>query len=179
MTKNQIRSKILLELKKQKEEERKRKSRIIKEKLFNNLFFKKAKTVMFYIALDGEVDTTEMIKQARRLGKTIAVPVCGKARLMRPCLFGPRARLSKGPYGISEPAIKKFIDLKDLDLVVVPGLSFDRRGMRLGRGKGYYDYFLKKIPKAAFSIGLAFGFQVLPYLPSARHDVAVKELIFA
>ena len=110
MTKKQIRSKILLRLKTQKEEDRDRKSKIIKEKLFRTLVFKKAKMVMFYISFGGEVNTKEMIKEARRLGKIVAVPVCRKKRIIRPCIFPEKAKLETGLYGIYEPAIKNLLN---------------------------------------------------------------------
>lgn len=180
MTKKQIRSKILLRLTIQKEADRDRKSKAIKEKLFRTRVFQKAKTVMFYIALGGEVNTEEMIKGAKKLGKLVAVPVCKKDRItLRPCVLDENAELKKGPYGIWEPAIENFILLKELDLVIVPGVAFDKKGNRLGRGKGYYDHLLQGLPKKTASIGLAFSFQILPSIPTTTHDVSVNRVIFA
>jgi len=180
LTKQRIRSKILIKLKKQKEEDRSKKSSLIKEKLFKEPVFKKAKRVMFYIALKGEVETKEMIEAAKSLGKIIAVPVCVKDRAsLRPALFNSHAHLKKGPYGVSEPVTGSFIALKDLDLVVAPGLAFDKKGNRLGRGKGYYDRFLKKIPKDTPSIGLAYRLQILPAVPITPSDVSVTKVLFA
>jgi len=179
LTKKQIRSKMLLKLKEQKEEERDRKSRSIKQKLFKTRIFKKAKKIMFYIPIDGEVNTQEMIKEAQKLGKIVVVPVCKKNRIIRPAILQKKAKLKTGLYGIPEPTRKRFIHPKDLDLVVVPGLAFDRKGRRLGRGKGYYDAFLKKLSAKTTSIGLAFKFQILPYLPTTLRDVNVKQVIFA
>lgn len=179
LTKKQIRSKIIFKLKTQKERERKQKSRLIKEKLFETLVFRKAKTVMFYITFDGEVDTKEMIKEAQKLGKIIVVPVCKKNRAIRACFLGDQTKLARGPYGIREPAVKESIHLKYLDLVVVPGVAFDKQGLRLGRGKGYYDRFLKKLHKKTTSIGLAFDFQILPFVPATTHDLAVDKIVFA
>lgn len=179
LTKRHIRSKILLRLRTQKEEDRNKKSRLIKEKLFKSGVFKKAKKVMFYLAFDGEVDTREMIKEALKLGKTVAVPVCRAGRVIKPCLLATKARLKKGRYGIYEPAVKEFIDPKELDLVIVPAVAFDKRLRRLGRGKGYYDVFLSKLAKGTPSLGLAFDFQVLPTLPVNAHDVNVQKILFA
>jgi len=180
LTKKQIRSKILLRLKIQKEADRDRKSRVIKEKLLRTQVFQKAKTVMFYIAFGGEVNTEEMIEEAKKTGKRVAVPVCKKNRLtLRPCVLDENAELKKGPYGIWEPALKSFIQLRDLDLVIVPGVAFDKKGNRLGRGKGYYDHLLKRLSKKTASIGLAFGFQILPSIPTTTHDVSVNRVIFA
>jgi len=180
LTKEQIRSKILLRVKTQKEDTRDRKSRIIKKKLLRTKVFKKAKIIMFYIALNGEVNTEEMIREARKLNKTIAVPVCEKNRItIRPCMLDDSASLKKGPYGVCEPAVKKSISLKDIDLVIVPGVAFDKKGNRLGRGKGCYDRFLKMLSQDTPSIGLAFDFQIIPSVPIHKHDVSVSKLIFA
>jgi len=179
LTKQRLRSKILLRLKTQKEEDRERKSRIIKEKLFKDTVFKKAKRVMFYISFGGEVNTIEMIKEAKKIGKMIAVPVCGSGRSIKPCLLANRAGLRKGPYSVKEPAVKKSVDIKTLDLVVVPAVAFDKKGNRLGRGRGCYDYFLKKLPKDTPSVGLAFDFQVLPSIPTTKRDIKVNKILFA
>lgn len=178
LTKQIIRNKILSELKRQKEEGQERKNRCIKEKLFKTRAFKKAKKVMFYISLVGEVDTKEMIKEAHNLGKIILVPVCCNRNIIA-CMLDTKAKLKKGPYGVWEPVSKKPVSLKNLGLVVVPGLAFDKRGNRLGRGKGYYDRFLKTIPQNVPSVGLAFDFQVLPFVPATTTDVPVDKVIFA
>lgn len=180
LTKQGIRSKILLKLKTQKKEDRDRKSRLIKEKLFRTLVFKKAKVVMFFISFGGEVNTEDMIKEARRLGKIVAAPVCRKKRIIRPSIFPEKAKLIHGLYEIYEPAIKRFVKLEDLDLVVVPGVAFDKQGNRLGRGRGYYDCFLHKLKAYnAASIGLAFDFQILPSIPTTCLDKEVDRVIFA
>ncbi|MBU1998216.1 MAG: 5-formyltetrahydrofolate cyclo-ligase [Candidatus Omnitrophota bacterium] len=179
LTKSEIRSKILVRLKTQKEEERKTRSRVIKNKLFKTRVFKKAKTVMFYMSIGGEVNTKEMIQEAIKLGKKAVVPVCRKYRMMRACFLGYKEELVRGPYGIGEPAVKKNVRLKDLDLVLVPGVAFTKKGARLGRGKGYYDRFLNRLPKKVTSVGLAFSFQILPSLPTGRGDVSVSRVIFA
>lgn len=180
LTKQRIRSKILLRLKIQKEEDQNRKSKLIKEKLFRTLVFKKAKVVMLFISFGGEVDTEDMIKEARSSGKIVAVPVCRKKRIIRPSIFSEKAKLVRGLYEIYEPAIKRFVKLKDLDLVVVPGVAFDKKGNRLGRGRGYYDYFLHRLKAYKTpSIGLAFDFQILPSIPTTCDDKEVDRVIFA
>jgi len=180
LTKNQLRSKILLRLKTQKEEDRNRKSKIIKDKLLRNKVFKKAKIVMFYIAFGGEVNTKEMIREAQKAGKLICVPVHRKDKeTMQPAIFEDHAKLKKGPYGVLEPVTEVFVKPEDLDLVIVPGLAFDKLGRRLGRGKGCYDRFLNILSESSSSIGLAFDFQVLPLVPTAKHDVSVHNIIFS
>jgi len=179
LTKARIRNKILDRLKIQKEEDRNKKSQTIKKALFRTSVFKKAKIVMFYMSFGGEVYTSDMIKKAKKLGKTVVVPVCGKNRIIRPCILKDKGKLLRGPYGILEPAVKKAISLGTLNLVIVPGLAFDKKGNRLGRGKGYYDRFLARLPRNVMSIGLAFHFQILPFIPTTSTDIAVKKVIFA
>lgn len=179
LTKQKIRNTILMKLKTQKEENRNKKSSQVKNKLFRNRVFKQAKTVMFYMSFGGEVDTVDMIKAAQKIGKTVVVPVCGRNRMMSPCVLNDKGTLLRGPYGIREPALKKPVNLKSLDLVIVPGLAFDKQGRRLGRGKGYYDRFLSKIFQHSISIGLAYDFQILPFIPTTEYDVEVHKVIFA
>lgn len=178
--KRQIRHSILLQLQRQKEEDRKRKSNVIKRKLFRMNAFKDARVVMFYIALKGEVDTLEMIKAAQRLRKMIVVPVCRKDRIkIRPCILDHRVPLKKGPYGVLEPAIERPVAARNVDLVLVPGVAFDTDGRRLGRGKGFYDRFLRTLTRQTTLIGMAFDFQVLPHVPAEDHDVAMHRVLAA
>ncbi len=179
LTKGQIRSKILLRLKKQKKECQVQKSKLVKEKLFKTSVFKKAKIVLFFISFGGEINTQDMIKEARKSGKIVAVPVCKRNGIMRPSVLLEKTRLIRGLYGIYEPAIKRFVNLEDLGLVIVPGIAFDKKGNRLGRGKGYYDRFLRKLPEKTSSIGLAYDFQILPHIPANILDKKVDRVIFA
>ena len=180
LTKAQIRSKILLQLKTQEEEDRSRKSKIIQNKLLRNKVFRKAKIVMFYIAFGGEVNTEEMIREAKKIGKLICVPICGKDKeTMQPAILEDSAKLKRGPYGVLEPVAEALVEPKDVDLIIVPGLAFDKKCNRLGRGKGYYDRFLRKLSDKTPSIGLAFDFQILPLIPTTAFDVSVKEIIFS
>lgn len=180
LTKQSIRSKILLKFKNHKEEDREKKSSLIKEKLFRTKAFKNAKIVMFFISFGGEVNTQDMINKTIKLGKKVAVPVCGKNMSIRPCMLSKKISLIPGLFGIPEPAIKRFVNLEKLDLVIVPGLAFDRKGHRLGRGKGYYDTLLGELSSyKAVSIGLAFDFQILPSIPFTPQDKRVDKVIFA
>ena len=180
LTKEQIRSKILVKLRTQKEEDRTRKSKLITSQLLRNKVFKKAKIVMFYIAFGGEVNTEDMIREAKKTGNLICVPVCRKDKeTMQPAILEDHAKLIKGPYGVLEPVTQGKINPLDLDLVIVPGLAFDKKGNRLGRGKGCYDRFLCTLSEKTTSIGLAFDFQILPLVPTTCCDVGVKKIIFS
>ncbi len=93
----------------------------------------------------------------------------------------PATELAPGAFGVREPVRKAFrpVPARELDLVLVPGLAFDRFGHRLGHGHGYFDRFLARIPKETPTVGLAFGFQVLDRLPTTSHDFAVQTILTA
>lgn len=86
--------------------------------------------------------------------------------------------LETGPYGIQQPKESPetgSVDVSDIDLVIVPGVAFDRQNNRLGRGQGYYDRFLKKMPARTPLIGLAFDFQIVDHLPHRQgQDIPVS-----
>lgn len=176
-----LRKKMLKMLFNQKEEIRKKRVRTIKSRLFKSPVFKKAKVIMFYVAFDTEVDTAEMIRKAREKEKIVVIPVCNrKKRTLRPVSMGLNEKLKKGLYCVKEPVHPKEIPVELIDLVIVPGLAFDREGMRLGRGMGFYDRFLKTLPNKAKTVGLAFSFQVHKSIPHLKHsDISVDRIIFA
>ena len=177
-----LRKKLLNLLRKQKEEDRLKKSRVICRKLLNTPEYQDAKVILFYASFDGEVNTEEMIKQAQDEGKKVALPrILRDKRTMIPTtLENTPEALEDGPYGIKQhqPQGRKNVALRDIDLVIVPGVAFDRHKNRLGRGAGYYDRFLKKLPLGIPTVGLAFDFQVLNRLSQTEsHDVSVSHLI--
>jgi len=182
--KQQFRKKILFRLARQKEEERRKTSSKILKMLFSLPQFAVAKIIMFYLSFDGEVDTSIMIKEAKSLGKRIAVPLIKRqTRELIPVLFDfKETLLEKGPYGILQPKVqnKNVLQLPELDMVIIPAVAFDLDGNRLGRGMGYYDRFLSKLPPKVFTIGLGFSFQVFDRLPFVEpHDISVQKILYA
>ncbi|OGX27211.1 MAG: 5-formyltetrahydrofolate cyclo-ligase [Omnitrophica WOR_2 bacterium RIFCSPHIGHO2_01_FULL_48_9] len=180
--KQAIRKKILTLLRNQKEEERLKKSGKILKKLFSLPEFQRSHTILFYASFDGEVETFEMMKQAHKLKKMIALPFMIKdqkkitPRLVRNLKTG----LHSGPYGIQQPKDEHVEDLtlEQLDLVIVPGVAFDKKNYRLGRGHGYYDRFLSRLPAGVPTIGLAYDFQIVDRLPHLHeHDLPVSRVI--
>lgn len=181
--KHRIRKEISDKLKSHSELEKSAKSDIIKTKLLNEEEFKKAKLVMFYISLKDEVDTLSMIDEALKTGKRVCVPVIFKEekRLIAGEIKDRIEDLESQHFGIYQPKkgrVKK-VPLEDIDLVIVPGIAFDRKNVRLGRGHGYYDRFLGSLPEKTKTIGLAFDFQVVKDLPKDPHDIPVWKTITA
>ena len=181
--KHKIRKEIHHKLKTHSELEKTKKSAIIKGKLFNEEAFKKSQVVMFYVSLKEEVDTIAMIDEALEMGKKVCVPVILKEdkRLIAGEIKNRTEDLEKQHFGICQPKAGKVreVPLKDIGLVVVPGIAFDRRNMRLGRGHGYYDRFLSCLPPGTKTVGLAFDFQVVDHLPQDDHDIPVWKTITA
>lgn len=179
--KKTIRTRVLTLLRTQKEEDRLKKSLVILGKLFKAPEFVKAKSILFYASFDAEVETFEMIKQAKQLGKRIALPIIltKEKRIVPIGIENCEEDLELGPYGIKQPRYvkKRCISVEDIDLVVVPGVAFDKNNNRLGRGAGYYDRFLANLPQDIPTIGLAFDFQLVPRLPQQSHDRPVSRVI--
>ncbi len=185
MSKLSIRKEIQEKLNKQSDAQRLRKSRLIKNRLFKLAEFQRAQLVMFYVAKDKEVQTDLMISQAQKIGKKVAVPKIlkgeKKPRMIASLLEDSKTELAPGPYGVLQPKTQyiRAIPQSSIDLVVVPGVAFDNRGRRLGRGGGYYDRFLARLPAAIPRIGLAFDFQLIKNIPTLSHDVSVTRVISA
>jgi 5-formyltetrahydrofolate cyclo-ligase len=177
--KKNLRKEIISKLRSQPLFIRNLRSWIIYKRLFSLAEFKSAKIVMFFVSFDAEVDTMRMILKAIKMGKRVVVPVIKNGLLIISELLTPEKELQKGRFGIFEPSVRylRLIDPKQIDLVIVPGIAFDRNNNRLGRGKGYYDRFLSTLPVNIPKIGIAFKFQVVQNLPTQPHDVPVTHLI--
>ena len=183
MTKGQLRTTLLRQLRQQKEDDRRRRSEAIRRKVFRLTAFRRAKTVCCYVALPYEVQTWRMIEDMIANGKRVVVPVTAvrTRRLWLSEVRDPAAELGRGAHGVWEPrpGAGRRIPLRAVDLVLVPGVGFDRRGHRLGHGFGYFDRFLSRVPKTIPTIGLAFRFQLLDRLPVTSHDHAVHTVVAA
>jgi 5-formyltetrahydrofolate cyclo-ligase len=141
-----------------------------------------AKTVMFYVDVRTEVRTREYLPTALSHYKRIVVPYCvdGELELF---LLESMDELAVGMYKILEPKAElrnlpaKRIDVKELDLIMVPGVAFDRSGARMGHGFGYYDKLLEHARPDAPLVALAFECQLFPEIPTAPHDIFMDKII--
>lgn len=150
---------------------------------------RRASTLVLYWALSDEVRTEGLIKQLVAEGKAVLLPRVVSDTEMTIHRFTTKADLSVGAYGILEPTgervetaeLQRLADSAAAEggdlVVVVPGMAFDRTGHRLGRGKGYYDRFLSKVP-GAYKIGICFPFQLVPVVPTEAQDVTMDEVIW-
>lgn len=181
MTKEALREDIKKKLKEQLPEARWKKSRIIEEKLFASAELKKAKTICFFVSLESEVDTHGMIDRALLEKKKILVPLTDmKAKALFLYEIKDRAAdLKQGTMGIWEPDPAKTRKAApgEVELIVVPGLAFDKTNNRLGRGRGFYDRFLGNLGKEVPKVGICFSFQYLNEVPVGPLDVKVDKVL--
>lgn len=137
---------------------------------------KESTTVLMYYSLSDEVDTHEAIDSLVAEGKTVLLPAVTSGTEMELRRYSGTGDLRVGAFNIKEPVGQLFTDYNEIEVAVVPGMSFDDNGNRLGRGKGYYDRFLPKIPKA-YKIGICFPFQKFPAIPFDKNDVRMDVVL--
>jgi 5-formyltetrahydrofolate cyclo-ligase len=158
-------------------------SKQICAKFMNLPEYQKAKTVLFYVDVRSEVRTRQSLGDALKSGKRIAVPWCTETVELALFHLENMEELTIGMYKILEPKPEvrslpeKQIDPKELDLVMVPGVAFDRRCARMGHGKGYYDKLLENVRPGTPLVALAFECQFFPEIPMAPHDVFMDKII--
>ena len=142
-----------------------------------------AKTVLFYVDVRSEVRTRHYLSTALTHGKKIVVPWCNDQGELELFHLESVDELTIGMYRILEPRPElrsppaKQITPQELDLVMVPGVAFDRTGARMGHGKGYYDKLLQHARHDAPLVALAFECQLFPEIPTAPHDIFMDKII--
>lgn len=145
------------------------------EKVLNDDDVKKSQVILLYSSLPDEVSTAELINTLYHEGKNILLPsvVGDDIELHEYC---GKESMIVGAFGIMEPTGRLFSDYNKINVAVIPGMAFDLQGNRLGRGKGYYDRFLPKIPNAK-KIGLCYPFQIVESVPVEAHDIPMDKVI--
>lgn len=151
-----------------------------------------AHTLLLYYSLPDEVNTHEWIDELVAEGKRVLLPVVVNDKDMVIREYTGKHDLAEGSFHIMEPIGKLFPEEKypEIEVAIIPGMSFDDGGHRLGRGKGYYDRFLTKLRgmeenhcerkeadgTEVYKIGICFGFQKLQEIPFESHDILMDEV---
>lgn len=175
--KSNLRTKIREKRQDISEEDRLNKEAIICERLAENKTFQDAKTILFYVSTKKEVDTHALIHKYLP-HKTLIVPTIDqKTKNLELFHLKKWKDLTEGHFGILEIQHNERVACHPdhIDVIIVPGLAFDKSGHRLGYGKGYYDQLIKDHP--AETIGLAFDLQIVPKVPTMPHDIPIKTII--
>lgn len=172
MNKKELRQEIRLRKKQHSMEELQRQSQEILQLLVAHPRFQAAQRVMLYASLPDEVQTLAFLDTWRH-HKTIILPTVVGDDII-PVELAENVSFIEGDFHIPEPQNHPYTG--GFDLIVVPGMAFDPKGHRLGRGRGYYDRFLAQHPQV-YTIGICFDFQLLPEVPSEPHDCIMDEII--
>lgn len=181
--KQALREKVLRRLRHQSESSRQQKSLAIGRRLFRTHSYRQAQRLLCYAAIDGEVLTRPILERALFDGKNVFVPVVTNKTQRRMGVAQikdlEKDLAPQGYYGIPHPLrlSTRKISLKKLDLVIVPGVAFDARGHRLGRGLGYFDRFLGRLPVRVLRVGLAFECQMVEKVPACLHDEPMQAVV--
>jgi len=152
-------------------------SYVVQRRLLCLDLFRRAQTVALYSPVHNEVSTLHLMRDALAGRRSVVMPqVAGDGLVFR------RIRslddLAPGRFGILEPRPETAkVELAELELIVLPGVAFDRRGHRLGYGKGYYDRALLAAGNTCRRVGLGYDFQLVDRLPTFDHDMQLELLL--
>lgn len=171
MTKDELRKRYLLIRKNITNKDEK--SLVITNKIINDNWFKKSKIIGLYMNLPNEVDTSMIIDYTLNLGKIVALPKVENNNL-KFYKIDSNSKYEKSNFNIYEPISNESIE--SLDLIIIPGVCFDRNNNRIGFGKGYYDRYLynKNIKK----IGICFEEQITnDIIDIDEYDIKIDKVI--
>lgn len=156
-------------------------SQKITEKLLSMNCIKDANTIMLYLDFNNEVSTDSLIKKLLNLGKIVSSPITLKEerKLIPSQITDLKNGIQYGAYNIREPKpeCSPAINIKDLDVIIVPAVAYDKNCYRLGYGGGFYDRFLENLRKDAVTIGIAFDLQIFDEVPKEAHDAQLDYIV--
>jgi 5-formyltetrahydrofolate cyclo-ligase len=134
-----------------------------------------ARTVMVFWSFGSEVQTAALIERLHEAGKRVVLPRVQEGEIA-PVAYEPGDPVAATSFGAMEPAGVELVPAEDVDLVIVPGVVFDRRGGRVGYGGGFYDRLFARAP-AMPAIAVAFGVQLVDDVPQGRSDSRVDVIV--
>ena len=168
--KNRIRQAMRLLLAQKKEEEKNQETLLLFQKIELWPEFMAAKTILLYWSTKNELPTHAFIEKWGDAKKILLPAVVGDSIVLK----SYRKEMRQGALGIWEPDTAEQYE-GEIDLVVVPGVAFDRKGNRLGRGRGFYDRFLAG--RTATTIGIGFDFQIVDAVPANDEDMKMDFVV--
>ncbi len=176
ITKSELRA--LYRIKRKELSDKSRLDEKVIHNFLNSSLYKDADLILCYVSLPGEIDTDYLIEKALSDGKKVGVPYCeDRNGAMSFYYIHSLDELCPGSYGIREPYPEKAKPVTSFDnaILVVPGLTFDLSGKRLGYGKGYYDRFLQI--HSLYSVGLCYNSFIADYIPTDKYDKSVLNIV--
>ncbi len=157
-------------------------SRLVCSKLIKLPEYQRAKTVMWYLDCRTELRTQHAIPKLLASTQKIVIPYC-VGRALRLWHLHSLNELVPGSYGILEPPktlwneVARAVNIQQLEVIIVPGVGFDRRGHRLGNGQGYYDRLLAHVRSETLLIAPCFQSQIFDNIPVGPSDVNMHRII--
>lgn len=156
--------------------EQQRAARAVFEQLAEFAPYQHADVIMAYMACRGELSLEYVIWDVLGRGRTLLLPRCDAPGVMTARRVLRPENLTAGAYGLPEPdAGCEIADPREIDLILVPGVAFDRRGGRLGQGGGYYDQYLPG--SSALRVGICHDFALIDGVPCEAHDESMHFVI--
>ncbi|MGN0026781.1 MAG: 5-formyltetrahydrofolate cyclo-ligase [Clostridium sp.] len=151
----------------------------IYNKLIMSDLYIKAKNIFIYLSFGSEIQTNNIITKALRDEKEVYIPkVYKKNKLMKAVRLKSFNDLKENSMGILEPIDdSNYIDKREIDLILVPGVVFDLNGNRIGYGGGYYDRYLQDIKEIRNKVVLAYDLQIVDSINPDIHDIAFDYII--
>lgn len=153
-------------------------SRALGKKFRESDLYQQAKTIYGYLPYNQEVRTVEILEQAIRDGKRVAVPKCYGEDMRFIYIDDFTTQVAPGYCNIPEPIADGPVADDETALVLMPGLAFDPQGRRIGYGGGFYDRFLAAEPNHP-TLALCYGFQMVEKLETEKFDIPVDQVIWA
>jgi 5-formyltetrahydrofolate cyclo-ligase len=174
--KRALRREILAERDRLADDERAAMSASIADRLLAMDELREARIVMAFWSFGSEVDTLPLLERLEAEGKQVALPRI-EDRDVEPVAYAAGDPLSATSFGAKEPASGRRLEPSGLDVVVVPGVAFDRGGGRVGYGAGFYDRLLGRVREDTFAVAVAFGLQVVDRVPAGGTDRHVDAVV--
>ncbi|MDO4534690.1 MAG: 5-formyltetrahydrofolate cyclo-ligase [Clostridium perfringens] len=150
----------------------------IMNNFFQSGYIDKSNVIFIYVNMDSEINTVDIITKLLEMGKRVAVPkvIPGSKEMVALEIKSLSDLNESGAFGILEPDITKKNVGDEVDLIILPGLAFDKRGYRIGYGGGFYDRFLEKYNKVK-RLSLCYNFQIIENIPEEDFDEAIDTII--
>ena len=179
-TKSELRKNIIKLRNAMTAEEVQYKSKKIMEKLTSLECYKNSKLIFVFMSFGSEVVTVDLIKSMLAEGKRVVIPYTDTVNtVLIPSEIKSMDDLVLNPFGYYEPAFEKIQEVQpeEFDLIINPGVVFDRKLNRVGYGKGYYDRILVRKRKDAKAVAVAFELQVVDEVPTEAHDIKMDMIV--
>jgi 5-formyltetrahydrofolate cyclo-ligase len=136
-----------------------------------------ARTVLVFYSFGSEIPTAGLIARLSQQGTRVLLPFLDDERRMEAAVLEPGEPPVQTGYGPKEPPRRVAVDPAEVDVVITPGLAFDRFGRRLGYGGGHYDRYLARLHPRAVRIGIGFSVQIVDEVPAEPGDERVDVIV--